>query len=306
MGEGASGKGPKVYSIAAHRGFADALVAGLIPRYAKGDLGLARLTLLVPSTRAARTIAEAFTRASGAGGQSGLLLPRMVTVGDLDLDEALGALLDPLGADDIPPAIEPTRRWFELARLIETERAALGLAPLPGAAVLRLAREMARAMDRLLVEEKTPDDLMSDAVLSMLDDLSEHWQRSILLFARVQAHWLALLAERGEVDAATRRNLLFERARRAWRECPPQTPVVAAGVTSAAPALARLLRVVADLPDGAVILPDLDRDMDSAAWEELGRAGAAPEPGGEVFGRDDALTHPQYHLKLLLSRMGLA
>jgi len=27
--------GPKVYSIAAHRGFADALVAGLIPRYAE-------------------------------------------------------------------------------------------------------------------------------------------------------------------------------------------------------------------------------------------------------------------------------
>jgi len=26
--------GPNVYSIAAHRGFADALVAGLIPRYA--------------------------------------------------------------------------------------------------------------------------------------------------------------------------------------------------------------------------------------------------------------------------------
>ena len=44
--------GPKVYSIAAHRGFADALVAGLIPRYADDDLGLARLTLLLPSPAA--------------------------------------------------------------------------------------------------------------------------------------------------------------------------------------------------------------------------------------------------------------
>ena len=33
--------GPKVYSIAAHRGFADALVAGLVPRYADRELGLA-------------------------------------------------------------------------------------------------------------------------------------------------------------------------------------------------------------------------------------------------------------------------
>jgi hypothetical protein len=44
--------GPQVYSIAAHRGFADALVAGLIPRYSEPDVGLARLTLLLPSTRA--------------------------------------------------------------------------------------------------------------------------------------------------------------------------------------------------------------------------------------------------------------
>ncbi|MBC7159771.1 MAG: hypothetical protein H5U21_06935, partial [Porphyrobacter sp.] len=31
--------GPRVYSIAAHRGFADALVAGLVPRYGEAELG---------------------------------------------------------------------------------------------------------------------------------------------------------------------------------------------------------------------------------------------------------------------------
>ena len=244
---------PNIYTIAAHRGFADALVAGLVPRYSEGDLGLARLTLLVPSSRAARTISEAFTRHTGQTGQAGMLLPRMVTVGDLDLDEALGALLDPLGANDIAPAVEPTRRWLELARLIDIELEALGKPPLPGAARLRLAREVARAMDRLLVEEKTPDDLMSEGVLGMLGDLSEHWQRSIALFARLQARWLSRLEERGEIDAATRRNQLFERARRRWRETPPETPIVAAGVTSASPALARMLRANADLPTGAVL-----------------------------------------------------
>ena len=144
---------PKVYSIAAHRGFADALVAGLVPRYADDDLGLARLTLLVPSARAARTISEAFTRYTGEVGQAGLVLPRMVTVGDLDLDEALGALLDPLGASDIPPAVEPTRRWLELARLVEEELASQSKTPLPGAARLRLAREVARAIALEAIDE---------------------------------------------------------------------------------------------------------------------------------------------------------
>ncbi len=297
---------PHVYSIAAHRGFADALVAGLVPRYSSGDLGLARLTLLVPSSRAARTISEAFIRHTGEVGAAGILMPRMVTVGDLDLDEALGALLDPLGASDIPPAVEPTRRWLELAQLIALERTEQGDPALPGAALLRLARETTQTMDRMLVEEKSPEDLLSEPVLDMLGDLSEHWKRSLRLFARVEERWSARLDERGEVDAATRRNLLFARAALKWREHPPATPIVAAGVTSASPALARMLRVIAGLPQGAVVLPDLDLSLSDEAWDELGRAGATPEPGGEVFGTKDALTHPQYHLKLLLGRMGIA
>jgi len=298
--------GPTVYSIAAHRGFADALVAGLVPRYREPDVGLARLTLLVPSSRAARTISEAFIRHAGETGEAGLLMPRMVTVGDLDLDEALGTLLDPLGAADIPPAIEPGRRWLELAALIEQERAGMDEPSLPGAARLRLARDVARTMDRLLVEAKEPEDLLGEPVLGLLGDLAEHWQASLRLFARVQARWRIRLDELGAIDAATRRNLLFERAARRWREEPPETPVIAAGVTSAAPVLARMLRTIADLPKGSVILPDLNLAMSDAAWRELGRAGATPEPGGEVFGRGDALTHPQYHLKLLLERMGIA
>jgi ATP-dependent helicase/nuclease subunit B len=297
--------GPLVYSIAAHRGFADALVAGLVPRYREPGFGLARLTLLVPSSRAARTLSEAFIRHAGENGEGGLLMPRMIAVGDLDLDEKLGAALDPLGAADIPPASDPVARWLTLDRLIAEERASEGMEPLPGRARLNLAREMARTMDRLLVEEKAPEDLWADPVLDQLGGLASHWQNAIRLFARVNARWQAELAARGQVDAATRRNWLFDRAARRWKDTRPPHPIVAAGVTSASPALARLLRVIADLPEGAVILPDLDLAMDDAAWDELGRAGASDEPGGAVFGAEDALSHPQYHLKLLLNRMGV-
>ncbi len=302
----AEARGPRVYSIAAHRGFADALVAGLIPRYSDPDFGLSRLTLLLPSSRAARTVSEAFIRQAGELGMAGLLMPRMAMVGDLDLDETLGPLLDPLGASEIRPAVDPTRRWLELATLLRQEMEADGRT-LPGSAgLLRLARETAATMDRLLVENVAPQDLLGDLVMDLLaGSLSDHWRDSIRLFARVQARWQARLEESGHVDSATRRNLLFDRAARRWREEPPKTSIVAAGVTSAAPALAQLLRVIADLPDGAVILPDLDLSMSDEAWSELGLAGQASEPGGPVFARGDALTHPQYHLKLLLNRMGV-
>lgn len=293
-------RAPHVYSIAAHRGFADALVAGLIPRYAEPELGLARLTLLLPSARAMRIVTEAFVRLSGGG----MLLPRMALVGDLDLDETLGPLLDPLGAgSEVPPAADPTRRWLRLAELLGREMG--DKAPkTPG--LLRLAFDMGRTMDRLAVEGIELGDLLDERVAGIVGDLAEHWREATRLFARVQAFWLAELASRGEVDAPVRRNLLFERAAKRWREVPPELPVVAAGVTSASPALAGLLRAVADLPNGAVILPDLDLALDDAVWDMLGRAGAPLSDGEVPFAEHDAATHPQYHLKLLLNRMGLS
>ena len=295
---------PQVYSIAAHRGFADALAAGLIPRYRDDRFGLAKLTLLLPSRRAARTVTEAFVRASDGG----LLLPRMAVVGDLDLDETLGPLLDPIGEDSaaIPPAVDPTRRWLELARLLKDHDPYYAKDDrLLAASRLRQAREIAGTMDRLLVEGIAPRELFEERVLSLFPELANHWQDSTRLFATIQAHWLALLDERGEVDAPTRRNRLFEHAARRWRENPPTEAIVAAGVTSASPSLAKLLRTVSELENGAVILPDLDLSLDDEVWADLGLAGQSEEAGGPPIGRADALTHPQYHLKLLLNRMGV-
>lgn len=298
--------GPQVYSIAAHRGFADALVAGLLPRYSEPELGLAPLTLLLPSSRAARTVTEAFIRQSGPStGSGGLLMPRMAVVGDLDLDETLGPLLDPLGAGAaIPPAADSTRRLFRLAQFVAEEMAGDERGAPSGAALLRLAQQIATAIDRLLVEDIDPEALWQERVLQVFAELSEHWVANTRLFARVHARWRSELGARGELDAAARRNRLFARAAEKWRAEPPVTPIVAAGVTSAAPALAQLLRVVSELPQGAVVLPDLDLSLPADVWDELGHAGA-PDVDPPLA-RGDAVTHPQYHLKLLLNRMGVA
>lgn len=87
----------------------------------------------------------------------------------------------------------------------------------------------------------------------------------------------------------------------AWRAAPPARFVVAAGVTAAAPAITRLLRDVADLERGMVVLPGLDRAMSAGEWEALGPL--RPDPDDPARPLE---THPQYHLKLLLDRMGVA
>src|SRR5690606_8068925 len=66
--------------------------------------------------------------------------------------------------------------------------------------------------------------------------------------------------------------------------------------------VARLLRVVANLPDGLVVLPALDLGMPDEQWDALG-----PHEPDEAGPRRPAIeTHPQFHLKLLLDRMGFA
>src|SRR5206468_7689036 len=103
---------PAVFTIPSHWSFADALAAGLIRRFGKEPLGLARGRILLPNNRAVRAVTEAFVRASG----NGLLLPRLIPVGDPELDERIGGALDRIDeGEPIPPAIEPLERLLTLA-----------------------------------------------------------------------------------------------------------------------------------------------------------------------------------------------
>src|SRR5213595_2957733 len=83
---------PSVYTIPSHRSFADALVAGLVRRHGGDPMALANGRILLPNNRAVRTVTEAFVRASGGG----LVLPRLIPIGDPELGERIGGALDPI------------------------------------------------------------------------------------------------------------------------------------------------------------------------------------------------------------------
>jgi ATP-dependent helicase/nuclease subunit B len=283
---------PNVFTIPPHRAFADALAAGLIALYGKEKTGLAQGLVLVPNNRAARAISDAFVRRSAGG----LLLPRLVPIGEPELDERVGGALEPLGgADTVPPAIEPIERLFLLAGLVERH-----MPETDPAEALRLAEDLARTLDQLLVEEIRPERLRAFA--AERPDLSLHWQASLDRLTVILDQWPRLLAARGRIDLADRRNRLLSALAERWRDAPPRGFVVAAGVTTTAPAVARLLHTIARLPEGRVVLPGLDGDMPRAEWDALG----PHEPDAETgFRRRSIETHPQFHLKLLLDRMGV-
>src|SRR5438045_9666057 len=82
-----------VYTIAPDRPFLGVLARSLLDKAAGDPLSLARMTVLLPTRRAARALRESFLRLSGEEGGAGapLLLPRLRPIGDLEADEiALG------------------------------------------------------------------------------------------------------------------------------------------------------------------------------------------------------------------------
>jgi ATP-dependent helicase/nuclease subunit B len=287
-----SSRHPNVHTIPPHRSFADALAAGLIAQYGRDKTGLARGLLLVPNNRAARAITDAFVRRS----EGGLLLPRLVPIGDEELDNRIGSALEPLGeGEPIAPAVDPIERLLALAGLVQRH-----LPGIDAAEALRLGEDLARTLDQLIVEQLEPRKLRD--IAADLPNLSLHWQHSLDRLRLILDDWPDLLRRKGRIDLADRRNRILSAIARRWRDNPPDGFVVAGGITMTAPAVARLLRTIAMLERGTVVLPALDIAMPEEEWQALG-----PHQSKTTGVRARSIeTHPQFHLKLLLDRMGIA
>ncbi len=280
----AGGRLTGVLTIPAGVAFADALAAGLLERAEPDPLALAEMLVLLPTRRACRTLREAFLRRSKG---RPILLPRMRPLGDLDADELLFA--DPTSAEglgdlDLPPTIAPLRRRLLLAQLIRASRGPThGPGALPADQALGLADALASLLDQVHTERL---DFAKLADLAP-DAFAAHWQITLDFLRVITENWPAILADEGAVDPADGRNALLTAQALAWRNNPPGFPVIAAGSTGSIPATADLLACIRDLPQGAVVLPGLDRSLPDDANERL-------EP-----------PHPQHGMVRLLHGLGL-
>src|SRR4029453_18002421 len=185
---------PSIFTIPSHRSFADALATGLIQRFGKGPLGLARGRILLPNNRAVRAVTDAFVRASA----NGLLLPRLIPIGDPELDERISGALDGIGGEPLKHASEPTERLLTLASLVRGEQGS--------SEALRLAGELGRTLDALLIEEIDPARLRT--AVSETTDLAKHWEYSLARIQLIVDQWPGILTEKGAIDLARSRNPL--------------------------------------------------------------------------------------------------
>jgi ATP-dependent helicase/nuclease subunit B len=278
----------RLFAIPPGVSFVDALAAGLLRETAGDPLRLARYTILLPTRRARRALDEAFLRQSDG---RPLLLPRTLPLGDLDPDDAMlaggdegTAMGTPPELADLPPAIPSLRRQLLLAQAVQAA-GRLGGSPMTVDQAARLAAELARLLDQVQTDQLSFDRLRG----LVPEDYASHWQITLRFLSVLTEQWPKLLAAEGCIDPAERRNRALAAQAEAWRRQPPADPVIAAGSTGSIPATAALLEVVADLPNGRVVLPGLD-----GALDEETRTAVLEDPA-----------HPQHGLYLLLRRLAV-
>jgi ATP-dependent helicase/nuclease subunit B len=274
--------GPSVFNMPAGVSFVDALAERLIEESGGDPLALARIEVLLPTRRAARSLRDAFLRACDG---RPLLLPRLRPLGDLDAEELV--MSAPEEAADVfggavPPAIPVMRRQMLLAR-------AICKGPNPPARfdqALSLARELGRFLDQVQT-----DGLSFEALAGLVPaDHAAHWQETLEFLKILGEVWPQIRAAEGGIDPAERRLKLIQAQAARWRAEPPDHAVIAAGSTGSLAPVAELLSVIARLPNGRVVLPGLDRSSDPGVW-----AAVEADP-----------THPQHGLARLLQRLELA
>jgi len=301
---------PNVFNIPASAPFLpvliDALLAGKLVRgFPAGDdpLELVRATIYLPTRRSVRLAREVFL---GHTKIEAAILPRIVALGDIDEDEF--AFADAATAElaqaalDLPPTIAPLERRLLLAELIlkwanaPEVRGAEGaplIANTPSAA-LGLADDLARLMDDMTTRQIGWDRL--DTLVP--DEFDAYWQLSLRFLKIARETWPGILAERGAIETAARRDKLIEAE--AQRLANSNAPVIAAGSTGSMPATAKLLATIARLPRGALVLPGLDTDLDDATWRRI-----AGDASDKTHDGAPAVGHAQFAMQGLLTMLGL-
>jgi len=278
----------RVFAIPAEQRFLPALAEGLLAQVPADDpAALATYTLLLPTRRAARALREAFLTA--AGGRA-LLLPRMRALPGLSVEEAdelsLPALLD------LPPAVAPLTRQAVLSRIVLGIPRRYG-GPLGAEQAWLLAGELATLFDEIAFEEADLDLIETadpaDFAASWLarldglvpDKLAVHWQITTRLLQAVVRDWNQWLQAQRLMDLGLARVRALIAQRRALEAAPPREKLIAAGIGAGGtiPAATALLRCIASLPNGALVLQGMAEPITQSLADAIRRAPSHPFSG---------------------------
>ena len=263
------------------RVLAEALLDGFPLSKDQARPPLSAWTVLVPTRRSARVLEQTLFEAAG---QRALVMPRIKPIGDIDED----LIDDSLPIDGVPNAISKAGQLHLLHKLVKDwakSNPHYGLATDILASPVQCFN-LSRSLQDLLTQTET-EETSFDKLQSVYDlDLAGHRAAILSLLGIIATDLPSCLHKASLLGPAARRNRMIRLEAARIIEGRHVGPIIAAGSTGTNPATRELLKAIATHPQGAVILPGLDLDMDDLAWSAV-----APE-------------HPQFAMALLLQQWG--
>lgn len=297
---------PNVFTIAPGEDFATLVVRHLLDGtltgspFADDPLALADTVIHVPTRRFRPALEAAFAKALAP---RAVLLPRIRPLAEPDEIAELATLsTDDTGSDFLAPAISPMRRRFLLLPMVSRWRGlVMREAGMARDTSFRDDLALANALGALIDEFRIADvplNALTHAAPPGYDSARHdlYWEKTREFLAIAATFWPQALTEIGCRDAMDIRLAALEaEAARLAASDPAQTHLVI-GSTGSIPATRKLMRAVARLERGAVVLPGLDLDLDARSWAAI---------GNEESSIASRFGHPQAMLKRTLETIGL-
>ncbi|MBR0557629.1 double-strand break repair protein AddB [Ciceribacter sp. L1K23] len=290
------------------RELASGLLNGRLIRGFRHDptdpLALAKITIYLPTRRAARELRSEFVDLMG--GRTAIL-PIIKPLGETEED--LGYFdVDAPDILDLYPPISNTARLIELGRLILAWRNQLPeivrslhsdtplVAPASPADAVWLARALAELIDAIETEE-TDWNLLETIEAG---NFAGWWQLTLEFLKIARTFWPDRLNELNRSSPVRHRNAQLRGEAARLLALDSRDPVIIAGSTGSIPAAAELIAAAASIPEGIVVLPGLDQTMPDAHWSLVGA-----ELGDKSIPDPASRSHPQYGLSQLLKQLGV-
>ncbi len=262
---------PNIYQIAANQSFLDCLISGIFAKFGKNNLD--DLIILLPSRRAVRNLTNLFYQYFQGKPH---FLPQIISLGDFAEENiTLSAIAQNLTIELPKPALHDIEQHIILAKLI------IKYQNYSIAQALALAQELVELLNDLAKEDISLQKLKNLAI----GDYAIHQQQMLKLLANLSQDLPAELEQLGKLSQITHRNKLVNLQSQLWQHHPPGQKIIAAGSCGTISSTTNLLKTIASLPQGMVIIPAIDQDLDDKGWDLV-----------DEF-------HPQFNIKELLRNL---
>lgn len=275
---------PNIFNISPRYPFLDVLATYVIETAKEKDLNIANDIILLPTRRACRHLKDLFFKLSH---NDAVLLPTILPLGDIDENGIASLDYENKSLDEskLKP-ISQIERNLLLACLIEKASED----EISKEQAYSLAVDLAHLMDTVEMEKLSFNNIQN----IFPEKYAVHWQKVISFLNIIKDNYPKILKENNLINPIERKVIHINKQIEYWKSFPPKGRIFAAGSTGSLIPIADMLRFIANMENGFLILPGLDKNLSDSDFNVL----LQDYPNSHQ-------NHPQYGLIKLIDSLHL-